>query len=213
MSKFIAMFYLKPNLKEKKINSLEKTITNFFEKNTKVKKVWYLGKKNLNSKEHKNIEGIYIKILLSANIKKIENIKKELSRNKNILSFAIILDKNTTLPILKKTKSIFKPSPKKTKISINKKDKKVYMLINKNLKLPFAETQIMFISEDINKLLKLAAGKINDYIYIKGYRTIKQFKNINDVNNELKRTWHVKFALEDNYNVMQELTICERNLI
>ena len=39
-----------------------------------------------------------------------------------------------------------------------------YMLISKNVKLPFAESDIIAISEDENKVLSMANKKLQEYI-------------------------------------------------
>lgn len=87
------------------------------------------------------------------------------------------------------------------------------MLISKNVKLPFAESDIIAISEDENKVLSMANKKLQEYIYVKGFRTLKHFKVIKEVENELRKTRKVQFSLDTNPNIGQELIIQERYLI
>ena len=47
MNKFIAMIILKPDIKEKGVNKVQNSILNMFEQNTKVHRIWYLGKQKL----------------------------------------------------------------------------------------------------------------------------------------------------------------------
>lgn len=55
--------------------------------------------------------------------------------------------------------------------------------------------------------------KIQEFIYMKGYRTLKNFRIITDVQKDLKKYRKVQFTLDNNFNVGQELLIQERNLI
>lgn len=87
------------------------------------------------------------------------------------------------------------------------------MLISKNVKLPFAESDIIAISEDENKVLSIANKKLQEYIYVKGFHTLKHFKVIKEVENELRKTRKVQFSLDTNPNIGQELIIQERYLI
>ena len=87
------------------------------------------------------------------------------------------------------------------------------MLISKNVKLPFSESNILAISHSIDNLLQLASKKFQEYVYVKGFHTVKELHNMKDIENELKKYWRVQFALDNNLNVGQELLIQERNLI
>ena len=98
-------------------------------------------------------------------------------------------------------------------ISVNDNGKKIYMLINKNIKLPFNESDIIAMSENENRILETANKKLYEYIYMKGYRTLKPFKIIKEVEKELKTYRKVQFVLDNNSNVGQELIIQERHLI
>lgn len=55
MNKFLVMIILKPDIKENRINTVQSSILNLFEQSTKVKKVWYLGRKKLDFKNKRNI--------------------------------------------------------------------------------------------------------------------------------------------------------------
>ena len=57
MNKFIAMIILKPDIKNKRIDNVQNSILNMFEQNTKVQKIWYLGKKQLDFKNKKYNKG------------------------------------------------------------------------------------------------------------------------------------------------------------
>lgn len=90
MNKFLVMVILKPDIKESRINYVQSGIINLFEQNTKVKQVWYLGKKKLDFKSKRYSEGMYLKLDISAHSKRIEQIRKELRQNQDILSSIIM---------------------------------------------------------------------------------------------------------------------------
>ena len=186
-----------------------------FEQNTKVRKVWYLGKRQLDFKNKKYTEGIYLKLDITARPKRIEQIRQELRKNQDILSSIIMNNdsENNKLPALKIHKLPFNKNRPVNNISINEQGKKVYMLISKNIKLPFAESNILAISEDDKKIYQYANQKLQNYIFVKGYRTTKNFKVIKYVENELKKNWKVELVLGDNQNVGQQLLIQEKYLI
>lgn len=216
MNKFIAMIILKPDIKEKRINNVQNSILNMFEQNTKVHKIWYLGKQMLDFKNQRYNEGIYLKIDLTAKPKKVEQIRQELRKNQDIISTIIMnndSEKNNKLPILKVQKLPFNKNMPVNNISLNEQGKKVYMLISKNIKLPFAESDILAISDDFKRICQYANQKLQNYIFVKGYHTTKKFKVIKDVENELKRNWKVELVLRDNPNVGQQLLIQEKYLI
>lgn len=121
--------------------------------------------------------------------------------------------KKSKLPSIKIKKLPFYKNIPNNNISVNDNGKKVYMLINKNIKLPFAESDIVAISEDENKILSMANKKLQEYIYVKGFRTLKPFKIIKEVEHELKKIRKVQFSLDGNPNVGQELIIQERYLM
>lgn len=216
MNKFLVMVILKPDIKEKRINYVQSGIINLFEQNTKVKQVWYLGKRKLDFKHKKYSEGMYIKLDIMSRSKKIEQIRAELRKNQDIISSIIINNYNEkmpNLPVLKTKMLPFHRNIPVNDISVYNSNKKIYMLISKNIKLPFNESDIIAISEDENKILETANKKLQEYIYIKGFRTLKPFKIINEVVRDLKNSRKVQFVLDNNSNVGQELIIQERYLI
>lgn len=216
MNKFLVMVILKPDIKENRINTVQSSILNLFEQNTKVKKVWYLGKKKLDFKNKSYAEGIYLKLDIFAHSKRIEQIRNELRKNQDILSSIIMnndSEKRSKLPLIKIKRLPFYKNISINNISVNNNGKKVYMLISKNVKLPFSEADIVAISEDENKILSMANKKLQEYIYVKGFRTLKPFKIIKEVENELRKTRKVQFSLDTNPNIGQELIIQERYLI
>lgn len=216
MNKFIAMIILKPDIKEKRINKVQNSILNMFEQNTKVHRIWYLGKQKLDFNTKRYNEGIYLKINLTAKPKKIEYIRQELRKNQDILSSIIMnndSEKNNKLPMLKVRKLPFSKSNPVNNMPLNEYGKKVYMLISKNIKLPFAESDILAISDDCKRIYQYASQKLQNYIFVKGYHTTKKFKVIKDVENELKKNWKVELVLGDNPNVVQQLLIQEKYLI
>ena len=151
MNKFLVMIILKPDIKENRINTVQSSILNLFEQSTKVKKVWYLGRKKLDFKNKRYAEGIYLKLDISAHSKRIEQIRNELRKNQDILSSFIMnneSEKKSKLPSIKIRKLPFYKNISINNISVNSYGKKVYMLISKNVKLPFAESDIIAISED-----------------------------------------------------------------
>lgn len=216
MNKFLVMVILKPDIKENRINTVQSSVLNLFEQNTKVRKVWYLGKKKLDFKNKRYTEGIYLKLDISAHSKRIEQIRNELRKNQDILSSVIMnndSEKKSKLPSIKIRKLPFYRNIPINNISVNDNGRKIFMLISKNIKLPFAESDIVAMSEDENKILSVANKKLQEFIYVKGFRTLKPFKVIKEVEHELKRVRKVQFSLDTNPNVGQELIIQERYLI
>lgn len=216
MNKFLVMVILRPDIKESKISYVQSGIINLFEQNTKVQKVWYLGKRKLDFKNKKFTEGIYIKLDIAGKSKKIEQIRTELRNNQNIVSSFIMnncSEKASKLPALQINKIPFYRNMPISNISANYNGRKVYMLINKNIRLPFNESNIIAISEDENRILETANKKLHEYIFMKGYRTLKPFKIIKEVEKELKNFKKVQFVFDNNSNVGQELIIQEKYLI
>lgn len=215
MSKFIVMVILKPDIKSKRINNVQNGILNMFEQNTRVNKIWYLGKQQLDFKNKKYSEGIYLKLDVTSKQKKMEQIRQELRKNQDILSSIIMNNDNEkrSLPTLKINKLPFSKNISINNISKDTQRKKLYMLISKNIKLPFSEVDIVAISDDENKIFQYANKKIQEFIYMKGYITTKKFKVIKDVENELRKCRKVQFSFDNNYNLGQELIIQERYLV
>lgn len=216
MNKFLAMVILKPDIKDKRMNSVQSSILNLFEQKTKVKKVWYLGKRKLDFNNKRYTEGIYIKLEVIAKSKKIEQIREEIRENQDIL-FSLIMNNDSEKDNIKTKIKIhklpfYKKLPRTNTLS-NEQGKKIYMLISKNIKLPFSESDIIAVSRDENTLLQYANKKIQDYIYVKGFCTLKFYRTINDIEKELKRCKKVQFSIKDNSNVGQELIIQEKYLI
>lgn len=215
MNKFVAMVILRPDISKRKIDFIQSEITNLFEQNSKVQKVWFLGKRKLDYKIKKYDEGIYLKIEILGKSKKLDRVREELKLNDNII-FSIIIENdnaNNSLAILKKHSLLFNKTSQINRLETNQANKKIYMLISKNTKLPFAESDIIAISEDDKKLYQFASKKIQEFIYVKGFRTMKPFKIVKDIENELRKCWKVQFTLGNNTNIMQELLIQEKTLI
>ena len=213
MNKFIAMIILKPDIQERKLDFIQSGITSLFESNSKVEKIWFLGKKKLDHKIKKYKEGLYLKMEILAKPKNIEKIREILRNNQNVLFSIIINNEENNLPILKKHSLSFTKLIPSTKIQEDNSNKKVYMLISKNIKLPFAESDIVATSENVKHLYNYASKVVQELIYVKGYHCKKAFKFITELENELKRSWKLEFTLGNNANVMQQLLIKEKNLI
>lgn len=214
-NKFIAIIILNPNIEIGKIDFIQSNIATIFEQYSKIQKIWFLGKKKLDYKIKKYTEGYHLKFEIIAKDKKIEEIKQILKNNKNIIFSLVIKDVDTKskLPIIKKIPISFKTKSSANSLNVTNHNNKVYLLINKNLKLPFAESNILAMSSDINKIFEYANKKLQDYIYVKGYKALIQMRTIKDLEKELKQKWKIKFILGDNPNVGQELLIQEKNLI
>ena len=216
MDKYIGMIILKPDIKKGKIDFVQSNIINLFKQTTKVERIWYFGKRQLDYKTKKYSEGIYLKIEILAKDKKIEKIKEILRQNENVI-FSIIMNNESeknTFPVIKKKYFPMYKAQKEEKIEkYQNQAKKVYMLINKNKKLPFSEADILGISTNIENIFLQANKKIEENVFVKGYYTTKKFRNIKDVETEFKRNWKVEFVLGDNSNVGQQLLIQERELI
>lgn len=215
MNKFIAMVILKPDIKEERINYVQSGIINLFEQNTKVQKVWYLGKRKLDFKSKKYTEGIYIKLDILGRSKKIEQIRAELRRNQDIISSIIMNNESEIKSRLSSLRMrrlpFYNNIPIHNTTPINN-SRKIYMLINKNIKVPFNDSDIIAMSENENRILETANKKLYEYIFMKGYRTLKPFKIIKEVEKELKNNRKVQFVFDNNPNIGQELIIQERYL-
>ena len=213
--KYLAMVVLNPNISKRKIDFIQGGIVTLFEQKSKVKMTYFLGRKKLEYPVKNYTEGYHLKFDIECNEKKISQIKDILKSNSNVIFNFIVnneVEKNT-LPILKKIRNPFKTTPIVKYMENNTSSQKIYMLISKNLKLPFAESNILAISEDINRIFEVAVKKLQEYIYVKGFHTIKELKNMRDIENELKKYWKVQFTLGDNINVGQELLIQEKIMI
>lgn len=213
MNKYIAMVILKPDIKERKIDFAQNDILNLFEQNTRVTKVYNLGKRKLDFYNKRFSEGIYLKIELVSHSKKIDRIRNELRKNDNIISSVIMINDNKSqnkLSVIKDVKNKFLNKAPIRKLETTQQGNKMYMLVSKNLKLPFNESEIVEISDNRDKLMLIANKKIQEYIYAKGFRTLKPFKVPKDIENELRRTGSVKFSLGNNPDVGQELLIQEK---
>lgn len=217
MNTYTAIIILNPNISKKKIDFIQSDIINFFEQNTKVQKVWFLGRQKLDHKIEKYTEGLYLKMNIVARNKKIEKMRKILKDNQYII-FSIIIDTNTSNNYLPALKKYLIPLPVKkikpiTKIETQQATDKVYMLVSKNLKLPFSESDILAISTNEKTILQYAIKTLQEYIYVKGYHTNQNFKYFTEVENELKRNWKVELILGNNTNLKQQILIKEKNLI
>ena len=213
--KYLAMVVLNPNISKRKIDFIQGGIISLFEQKSKVKKTYFLGKKKLDYPVKKYTEGYHLKFEIEANEKKITQIKSILNTNSNVIFHFIINNEaqRNTLPILKKVRNPFKINQKETSYTPISQNAKVYILISKNLKLPFTESNIIAMSEDINRLFQVAYKKLQEYVYVKGFHTTKELRHMKDIENELKKYWKVQFTLGDNINVGQELSIQEKVLI
>lgn len=216
MNKFLVMVILKPDIKEKRINKVQNSILNLFEQNTKVKKVWYLGKSRLDYKNKNYSEGVYLKLDITAKPKKIESIRQELRNNQDILSCIIMnndSEKQNKLPKLKMKRLSFYNNMQMSNTEIHKNEKKVYVLINQNTKSPFAKSNVIAISDNEDKIIQFASKKVQEYLYIRDYQTLKKFNNIKDIENELKRIKKIQLIFDNNPNIMKDLVIQEKYLI
>ncbi len=214
-TKFIAMVILNPDIQAEQMDFIQSGITTLFEQHSKVQKIWFLGKQKLDYKIKKHTEGYYLKLEVLGKDKKIEDVKRLLKNNKYVIFSLVIKDENrkNNLPFIKKTTLPFTKSTQFNSVSSNLQSKKIYMLISKNLKLPFAESSILAISDSKEKVFEIANKKLQEYIYVKGYRALYAMKTIKDLEKELKRSWKVQFVFNNNPNVGQELLIQEKNLI
>ena len=216
MNKYESVVIINPTVDEEGVKSLVAKFTDLINTDGKVEKVDDLGKRKLDFKNKKYNEGIYIKLDILGRSKKIEQIRLELRENQDILSSIIMnneSEKTSKLQSLKIRKLPFYNNIPIHNITPNNDARKIFMLINKNIKLPFNESDIIAVSEDENRILEMANKKLYEYIYMKGYRTIKPFKIIKEVEKELKNCRKVQFIFDNNSNVGQELLIQERYLI
>lgn len=215
MKKYIAMVVLNPNLEKTQTDLVQAGIISLFEQKSKLLKTWFLGKRKLDYRIKKFTEGFYLKFEIETKEKKLEQIREILKQNRNVIFSFIINNDNESesLSILKKVKNPFKIEYISTPLQEYPQNNKVYMLISKNLKLPFSESNILAISNNKNSIFQVANKKLQEYVYIKGFHTIKELKNLKDIENELRKYWKVQFTLGGNINVGQELLIQERVMI
>lgn len=214
-NKFIAMIILNPNIEVGKIDFIQSNISAIFEQYSKIQKVWFLGKKKLDYKIKKYTEGYHLKLEIMTKDKKVEDIERILKNNKNVIFSIIMKDeqKRNNLPIIKKNLLPFTKVNQVNTLNKRNQDNKVYLLISKNLKLPFAESNILVMSQDINQIFEYAGRELQSYIYVKGYKALVAMKNIKDLEKELKQKWRIEFVLGNNPNIGQELLIQEKYLI
>lgn len=213
--KYLAMVVLNPNISKRKIDFIQGGVVSLFEQKSKVKKTYFLGMQKLDYPVKKYTEGYHLKFEIEAKEKRISEIKNILKSNSNVIFYFIInnqVQKNT-LPILKKVKNPFKIGQNINSSTPRPQEAKIYMLISKNLKLPFAESNILAMSDNLDKLFQVAYKKLQEYVYVKGFHTTKELHNMKDIENELKKYWKVQFTLGNNINVGQELLIQEKVMI
>lgn len=215
MKNYIGMVVLRPDINNEQMDFIQSDIISLFKQKAKVQMVWFLGKRKLDYKLKKHSEGIYLKFEILAKENKIEQLKEELKKNQNVIFFFVIQNENTQKDLHKivKTHLPFSKGLPVANFQTNQPIKKVYLLVKKNIKLPFSESDIIAISEDIQKIFQHANSKIQEFVFTKNYFTTKKFNTIKDVENELKKTWKVEFVLGDNQNVGQQLLIQEKYLI
>lgn len=214
-NKFIAMIILNPNIQAGQIDFIQSNIVSIFQQYSKVEKVWVLGKKKLDYKIKKYIEGYHLKLEIMAKDKKVEEIKNILKNTKNVIFSLIMKDeeKKSNLPIIRKNPLQFTKSISTNTLNTKNQNNKVYLLISKNLKLPFAESNILVMSSDINKIFEYANRELQKYLYVKGYRALVSMRTIKDLEKELRQKWKIEFVLGNNPNIGQELLIQEKYLI
>lgn len=213
--KYLAIVVLNPNISKRKIDFIQGGVVSLFEQKSKVKKTYFLGMQKLDYPVKKYTEGYHLKFEIEAKEKRISEIKNILKSNSNVIFNFIINNQaqKNTLTILKKVKNPFKIGQNINSFTPRPQDTKIYMLISKNLKLPFAESNILAMSDNLDKLFQVAYKKLQEYVYVKGFHTTKELQNTKDIENELKKYWKVQFTLGDNINVGQELSIQEKVLI
>lgn len=209
MNKFIAMIIFKPDIKEKRITNIQNSVVSLFEQNSKVKRIWYLGKRKLDFKSQKYSEGIYLKLDILIREKKIEQLKQLLNKNKSILSFNIVMDSNSRLFQLKRQNFSFCNDTKNP--TTNSISRKVYLLIEKSSALPFSNSNILAISDNEKLLLKLAIEKVYDYIYRRHYKI--PFQTVAQLEKELKKTKKIELIFENVSDFKKEILIQEEHLI
>jgi len=212
MKKFKGIIILKPDIPENQIDFIQSDIINTIEEKCKVQKVWYLGKKQLNTKIKKYKEGIFLKTELLAKSNKIDGIIERLKRNKSVI-FSIIINDEEKQTNTSKIPTLFNKEKSFNQLNNTTYNKKVYMLVSKNFNLPFTEANILAIMESKDKIFKEANEKIKHYIYSTKYCTAKNFENIKNVEKELKRTWKVEFVRKQIPYLKEELSIKEQILI
>ena len=83
--KYLAMVILNPNISKRKIDFIQGGIVSLFEQKSKVKKIYFLGKRKLDYPIKNFEEGYHIKFEIEANEKRIAQIKNILKTNNNVI--------------------------------------------------------------------------------------------------------------------------------
>lgn len=214
-NKFMAMVILKPDIQQEQIDAVESGIITLFEQYSKINKIYFLGKKKLDYKIQKFNDGYYLKLEIIAKNKQIDIVRNILQNNEYVIFSAILKSEENkfNLPIINSHPMKSWNINATNNMNIENKDNKVYMLIGKNLKLPFSESNIISISQNKNKILELANKKMQEYIYVKGYKSTIEMKTIKDLERALQKHSKVTFTFSNNSNIGHELLIQEKVLV
>ena len=117
---------------------------------------------------------------------------------------------NTLSKMIKEYREGLTKLPKNHQESINKK---IYMLVSKNPYYPEIENKTLAMSDNKNKIIQACMEEIKKYIYKKGYYTVKEFKRIRDIENELSKILKIDLFSKDNRDEIKKFEIEERALI
>lgn len=213
MNNYVVMVIINPKVSKRNLSIIQRGIVETVNKTAQIQNVYDLGKNELEYPTKKFKEGYHLKIEIQAKPKKIEELKETIKHNKNVI-FSMVIQgqkvENTLSKMLKEYREGLTKLPKNHQGSINKK---VYMLVSKNPYYPEIENKTLAMSDNKNKIIQACMEEIKKYIYKKGYYTIKNFKRVRDIENELNKILKIDLFSKDNRDEVKQFAIEERALI
>jgi len=213
MNNDVVMAIISPKVSKRNLSIIQRNIVETVDKTAQIQNVYDLGKNELEYPIKKFKEGYHLKIEIQAKPKKIQELKETIKHNKNVI-FSMVIQgqkvENVLSKMLKEYREGLVKLPKKQQESINKK---VYMLVSKNPYYPELEKKTLAMSDNKSKIMQKCMEEIKKYIYKKGYYTVKDFKRIRDIENELGKIFKVDLFSKDNKDEVTQFAIEERVLI
>ena len=213
MNNYVVMAIISPKVSKRNLSIIQRNIVETVDKTAQIQNVYDLGKNELEYPIKKFKEGYHLKIEIQAKPKKIQELKETIKHNKNVI-FSMVIQgqkvENVLSKMLKEYREGLVKLPKKQQESINKK---VYMLVSKNPYYPELKKKTLAMSDNKSKIMQKCMEEIKKYIYQKGYYTVKDFKRIRDIENELGKIFKVDLFSKDNKDEVTQFAIEERVLI
>ena len=207
MNNYVVMAIISPKVSKRNLSVIQRNIVETVDKTAQIQNIYDLGKSELEYPIKKFKEGYHLKIDIQAKPKKIQELKETIKHNKNVI-FSMVIQgqkvENILSKMLKEYREGLVKLPKKQQESINKK---VYMLVSKNPYYPELEKKTLAMSDNKNKIMQTCMEEIKKYIYKKRYYTVKDFKRIRDIENELGKIFKVELFSNDNKDEVTHFAI------